>query len=323
MKDLVLWCLALFLCSVVSAHDFKNRDFDTAPKVTLTGQVFCTKSNAPISSSIHVVVDGTSPIHLDVNPGGKFTASIPTGDHIRILAEAEGYESNEFIYSIPKVKSDTTLFVKIFLTPQSYTLTLEGNVLDAKTNKPIEAEFDLFFNSDIIKEDIQVVHDGKYREVVSKPGWYLIDILSPGYLSVSDTVWLTHEGKRNVKKDYRLIPIEVGLNVVIENVYFYFGQTILKPESSGSLDKIVEFIKANPTMVIEIAGHTDDEGADDYNLTLSQGRAESVVQYLVKVGIESSRLTAKGYGETKPIDKAITKAAKAKNRRVEFTIVKK
>jgi outer membrane protein OmpA-like peptidoglycan-associated protein len=222
--------------------------------------------------------------------------------------------ANELVNPAPIVQSDTA---------QEYMLTLEGNVLDAKTNKPIEAELDLFFNSDIVKEDIQVIHDGKYREVVSKPGWYIIDILSTGYLSLTDTVWLTHEGKRLVKKDYHLIPIEVGLNVVIENVYFYFGQTILKPESSGSLDKIVEFIEANPTLVLEIAGHTDDEGADDYNLMLSQGRAEAVVQYLIKVGIDASRLTAKGYGETKPIDKAITKAAKARNRRVEFTIVKK
>jgi len=74
---------------------------------------------------------------------------------------------------------------------------------------------------------------------------------------------------------------------------------------------------------LEIDGHTDDEGADDYNLTLSQGRAEAVVQYLIKVGIEPARLSAKGFGETKPIDKAKTKAAKARNRRVEFTIVKK
>jgi len=196
-------------------------------------------------------------------------------------------------------------------------------VLDAKTNKPIEGELDLFFNSDIIKEDIQIIHDGKYHEKVSKLGWYMLDILSPGYLSISDTIWFVHEGEKSVKKDYHLIPIEVGLNVVIENVYFYFGQTILKPESSGSLDKIVEFIKANPTIALEIDGHTDDEGADDYNLTLSQGRAEAVVQYLIKVGVEPSRLTAKGFGETKPIDKAKTKAAKSRNRRVEFTIVKK
>jgi len=257
-----------------------------------------------------------------VTLNGKFTALLPTGEHIKILAEADGYESNELMYSIPNSKRDTTLFVEIYLTPQ-YTLTLEGNVLDAKTNKPIEAELDLYFDSDIIKEDVQVIHDGKYREVVSKPGWYIIDILSPGYLSITDTIWLVHTGRKSVHRDYRLTPIEVGLNVIIDNVYFYFGYTELKPESFGSLDKIVEFIKTNPTMVLEIAGHTDDEGADDYNLTLSQGRAEAIVNYLVKVGIEPSRLIAKGYGETKSIDNAKTKAAKAKNRRVEFTIVKK
>lgn len=315
-------CCALVISSVASANFLTSLpDVDSSPKVTVTGQVYCAKSKNPIASSIQVAVDGTEPIHLEATPASKFTTFVPKGDRIRIVAKAKGYESYELTYAIPNIKSDTTLVVEIFLTPQ-YTLTLEGNVLDAKTNKAIEGELDLFFNSDIIKDDVQIIHDGKYHEEVSKLGWYIIDILSPGYLSLTDTVWFIHEGGRSVKKDYHLTPIEVGLNVVIENVYFYFGQTILKPESSGSLDKIVEFIKANPTIALEIDGHTDDEGADDYNLKLSQGRAEAVVQYLIKVGVEPTRLTAKGYGETKPIDKAKTKAAKSRNRRVEFTIVK-
>jgi flagellar motor protein MotB len=319
MKYITLSCMALLVCSAAFSNDLENPN---VASITLSGQVYCNNSRNPLASSIHVKVEGTAPIHLSVAPNGKFTAHLPKGDRIQIIAEADGYESNEMTYSIPDIKRDTSLFVEIFLTPQSI-LTLEGSVLDAKTNKPIPAELDLYFDSDIVKEDVQVIHDGKYKEVVSKAGWYIIDILSPGYLSVTDTVWMIHEGKRSIRKDYKLIPIEVGLNVVIDNVYFYFGQTLLKPESSGSLDKIVEFIKANPTLELEIAGHTDDEGADDYNLTLSQGRAEAVVHYLVNVGIEPARLTAHGYGETKPIDKAITKAAKAKNRRVEFTIVKK
>src|SRR5688572_2148191 len=215
MNHILFWCFALFYCSAASANSLAERpDFDSAPKVTLIGQVFCMKSKNPIASSIQLVAEGTETIHTEVSPGGKFTAFVPTGDRIKILAKAEGYETTELIYSIPNIQHDTTFFVEIFLTPQAYTLTLEGNVLDAKTNLPIEAELDLFFNSDIIKEDIQIIHDGKYREVVSKPGWYIIDILAPGYLSLTDTVWLTHEGKRLVKKDYRLIPIEVGLNVV-------------------------------------------------------------------------------------------------------------
>jgi OOP family OmpA-OmpF porin len=291
--------------------------------VTLTGQVYCNKTKDPIASLIVVEVDGLkNAIELAAADNGKFTTLLPAAESIRILAKAEGYEPIEITYPVPSNAQDTTLFVEIYLTPQ-FELTLEGNVLDAKTNLPIEAEIDVFFDSDIIKQDVQIIHDGKFKEVVSKPGWYIIDVLSPGYLSATDTVWLVHQGQRFLHRDYRLTPIEVGLNVVIENLYFYFGHTMLKPESSGSLDKVVEFIKSNPTIALEIAGHTDDEGADDYNLTLSQGRAEAVVQYLVNVGVDSSRLIARGYGETKPIDLAKTKAAKARNRRVEFTILKK
>jgi flagellar motor protein MotB len=254
---------------------------------------------------------------------GEFTALLPAADVVKILAKAEGYEPYEFVYSVPASQQDTTLFVEIYLTPNHYTLTLEGMVLDAKTNQPLEAELDVFFDSDIIRTDVQIIHGGKYKEVVSKPGWYIIDILSPGYLSLTDSVWLIHEGDRIVHRDYHLTPIEVGMNVVIDHLYFYFGYAELKPESFESLNKIVAFLNSNPTLILEIAGHTDDEGADEYNRVLSQGRAEAIVKYLTGVGIAPSRLTAKGYGESKPIDLGKTKAAKAKNRRVEFTIVKK
>ena len=78
----------------------------------------------------------------------------------------------------------------------------------------------------------------------------------------------------------------------------------------------------NPTLEIEIEGHTDSVGPDDRNLTLSQGRSQSVVDYIVSKGISSDRLKAKGFGESKPIDTNDTDAGRANNRRVEFTVLK-
>ena len=315
MKRYILSSVAVLLyCTAFANHAPAN--------VILTGKVSCNESKRPIASSVVVSAEGQKSIQIEVAANGKFSALLPSAHAVKIQVEADGYESRESVFQIPHNTHDTTLFVEIFMIPR-YEVILSGNILDAKTNKPIAAEFDLYLDSDIIKEDVQIIHDGKFKEIVSKPGWYIMDILSPGYLTLSDTMWLVHEGTRSLHRDYHLTPIEVGLNVVIDNVYFYFGQTILKPESSGALDKIVAFIKANPTIELEIAGHTDDEGADDYNLTLSQGRAEAIVQYLVKVGVDPSKLTAHGYGETKPLDHAITKAAKARNRRVEFTVLKK
>jgi outer membrane protein OmpA-like peptidoglycan-associated protein len=110
--------------------------------------------------------------------------------------------------------------------------------------------------------------------------------------------------------------------VRLKNIYFDFDKTTLKKESFVELDKVVDFLRRNPTVEIKIEGHTDSKGSDEYNLNLSQGRSQSVVDYLSSQGIDRSRLSAQGYGESKPIDTNDTDAGRANNRRVEFTIVK-
>jgi OOP family OmpA-OmpF porin len=109
----------------------------------------------------------------------------------------------------------------------------------------------------------------------------------------------------------------------LKNIYFDFDKTTLKSESFVELNKVVEFLKQNSHVEIEIAGHTDSKGADTYNQNLSQGRSQSVVDYLSSQGINSNRLTAQGYGESKPIDTNETEDGRANNRRVEFTVLKK
>jgi outer membrane protein OmpA-like peptidoglycan-associated protein len=125
-----------------------------------------------------------------------------------------------------------------------------------------------------------------------------------------------------VTRDLYLQKIEVGLTVKLKNIYFDFNKTTLKPESFVELDKVYEFLRTNPKVEVEIGGHTDSNGSDQYNANLSQGRSESVVDYLITQGIDASRLSARGYGESKPIDTNDTKEGQANNRRVEFTVVK-
>ena len=106
-------------------------------------------------------------------------------------------------------------------------------------------------------------------------------------------------------------------------IYFDFDKTTLKSESFVELNKVVQFLNDNPTLQIEISGHTDNKGSDRYNENLSQGRAEAVVEYLIQEGIESWRLSAKGYGESKPVATNDTDEGRAENRRVEFTVLAK
>jgi outer membrane protein OmpA-like peptidoglycan-associated protein len=214
-------------------------------------------------------------------------------------------------------------FLPVTVTAQApeETIMLYGKIVDTKTQQTIEAELDIYYDNDFTLDNVQLTHNGIYAESLQKKGWYIIDIKAPGYLTIHDTLWITDNHRKNIERNYSLTPIEVGLVVELKNIYFHFGTVILKPESYASLNGIVEFFKENSGITFEIAGHTDDEGADDYNLTLSQGRAQSIVDYLIKNGIDTRMLIARGYGETKPIDPGITKAAKARNRRVEFRVV--
>ncbi len=107
---------------------------------------------------------------------------------------------------------------------------------------------------------------------------------------------------------------------ISQTIYFEVNKTIIKPVSFGILNEVAQVLKDYPSLTIRIEGHTDSDGSDAYNLSLSHGRAESVRAYLIEQGIDGKRLTAEGYGETRPIDTNRTSAGKAKNRRVEFMI---
>jgi outer membrane protein OmpA-like peptidoglycan-associated protein len=198
---------------------------------------------------------------------------------------------------------------------------LSGTVFNAKTNKVIPGKIDVTIKPDK-KSSLSIdATNGKYEQTISRLGWYVFTASAEGYLNATDSVDINADAT-SVTKDLYLQPIEVGLTVRLKNIYFDFDKTTLKQESFVELNKVVDFLKKNSKIEIEISGHTDSKGSDDYNLTLSQGRSQSVVDYIISQGIEGPRLTAHGYGEGKPIDSNDNEAGRANNRRVEFTVLK-
>jgi outer membrane protein OmpA-like peptidoglycan-associated protein len=117
--------------------------------------------------------------------------------------------------------------------------------------------------------------------------------------------------------------IEEGESIILKNIFFEFNKAVLLPQSYIELDKVADFIIKNDIHLIEIGGHTDNEGSDKYNQKLSDERAKSVVNYLINKSVLSSRVRSLGYGELKPIDTNFTEIGRAQNRRVEFTLIKK
>jgi len=106
--------------------------------------------------------------------------------------------------------------------------------------------------------------------------------------------------------------------VIHQTIYFEYDRAVIRERSYPILETVAQVMRDYPDITVEIQGHTDDRGRDEYNLRLSQERAEAVRQFLISRGIAPERMTARGYGETRPIDTNRTAAGRARNRRVEF-----
>ena len=123
-----------------------------------------------------------------------------------------------------------------------------------------------------------------------------------------------------VNKVIELKNIAIGSKIALRNIFFDTGKSTLRPESNAELDRLMKLMKDVPGLKIEISGHTDNTGSASLNETLSQSRAEAVVSYLTSKGISGSRMTAKGYGSSKPIATNATDDGRQQNRRTEFEI---
>jgi OOP family OmpA-OmpF porin len=112
----------------------------------------------------------------------------------------------------------------------------------------------------------------------------------------------------------------VERTIILDHILFDFDKTAIKPDGAKILDRLVEFLNQNPDKKVELEGHTDWIGTEKYNQGLSERRAASVKNYLVKKGINLNRIATRGFGETKPIADNKTRDGRAKTRRVEVKV---
>lgn len=202
---------------------------------------------------------------------------------------------------------------------------VKGRVLNAKTEEPIEARITY---RDLINDDeLGVAYSdkktGSYQIILPHGRRYSFLAEERGYFPVSANVDLTELAEfAELEQDLLLAPVEVGVVIRLNNIFFEFNESALLEESYSELKRLAKLMKENPKLEIEIGGHTDDQGSDEYNQSLSQRRVESVVTYLVSESIEAKRFVAKGYGEGNPIAENTTEEGRAFNRRVEFRVLK-
>ncbi len=204
--------------------------------------------------------------------------------------------------------------------------TIKGTVKDA-AGKPLEASIgwelmsENFKNIELGKIQSSVT-DGSFEFKVPIGANYAYYFTKQGYSGVSDNALLKDKKKElTLTKDVILKKPWDG-SITVNNIFFEFNKSDLRPESFTELERLAELLKEYPETKVEISGHTDNIGDDSYNQKLSQDRAGSVVNYLIRKGIKNENLIAKGYGKTKPVADNSTGEGRAKNRRVEFKFLK-
>jgi outer membrane protein OmpA-like peptidoglycan-associated protein len=203
---------------------------------------------------------------------------------------------------------------------------LKGVITDAMTKKPLEATIELVDNTKnmVVATFTSNSATGKY--LVSLPAGrnYGIAVKKDGYLFHSENFDIPATAAfQEVTKDVELKNVAVGSKIILKNIFFDFDKATLRPESTNELERLTKLLQDVPTLKIEIGGHTDSKGADDYNKKLSDNRAKAVVTYLIGKGIAADRLTSAGYGEEQPIATNDTDEGRQMNRRTEFKILSK
>jgi len=199
------------------------------------------------------------------------------------------------------------------------TLLFSGIITNSNTAEPISAAINI--KVDGIDENINSdAENGAFElELPLKIQKVLLNVKAPGFMSVTEEISLNGS---DLQRNISLTPLDVGATIRLNKVYFERGTSELLEESFAELDQVVDMMKENPTVKIELSGHTDNQGDSKLNIKLSQERVEKAKRYLTEHGIESKRIKGKGYGGSKPEASNASEKTRKLNRRVEITILK-
>ncbi|MEI8134198.1 MAG: OmpA family protein [bacterium] len=319
------WDSVLYMSKSVNSHYSESYPF-----VAADGRTVYFSSNRLCEGCPQNASGGDDIYMTRVQDDGNYSKPVPLPAPINSPAGDYGLTispdgQNAYFVSNRTGKSK---FYKVHLRTQDSTflpkpvILVSGLVTDKGTGKPLRAQI---FVDELAqgKNSFSVFTNdsGVYMLAVQRGHRFGLQAVADGHLPRSERFTYPATGDFNKNKlNFELAVIEVGASSEFKNVAFDFGKSTLLSESKLELDRVVDFMKKNRNAAIEIDGHTDDVGSADANQTLSMERATTVMNYLVSHGIRTDRLTAKGFGKTKPLKKGSDEESRAKNRRVEMVV---
>jgi OmpA-OmpF porin, OOP family len=293
---------------------------EMSPEIAADGRSMTFSSNRPGGA-------GGFDIYTATVEGGKATNVQRLGEPINTSADELFYvsipNSNQAYFSRGNPSGDYDNFMAVPNPFPGGAVTLvEGIVRDILTKEPLGAEVtltDLTTGKAVanLRSDDRT---GEYYATLTPGRQYSITAKRPGYLFHSERYDVPpNAAGQTIKKDIDLSPLEGGGGRLL--VFFDYDKAELKPESYPELERVIELMRENPSIRMRFEGHTDDQGSDDYNMDLSKRRAKTVRDYVVNGGINEKRVESNGFGESRPLVKETTEAARAMNRRVEMRVL--
>ncbi len=253
-----------------------------------------------------------------INSSGDDVGLVVTSDGTKAYFSSERFEKSyggKDLYSFEMPQEIKPL-------PVSY---IKGRVFDIKTKKQLQAAFELkdLQSRKLIVEANSTDFSGEFLICLPIAGSYALNVSKKGYLFYSDHFDMKSESSVTdpMVLDVYLKPIEIGEQVILNNVFFETDSYLLKPESEIELEKVVSFLNVNEKVHVELIGYTDNVGTEDYNIELSRKRAQQVYQYIIDKGILPQRVSYSGKGMKDAIATNDTDAGRAKNRRTELKII--
>jgi outer membrane protein OmpA-like peptidoglycan-associated protein len=286
------------------------------------------ETNEPLADTeLRMVKNGVNKQRYITNSQGQTSLCLESGSDFEFKAFKEGYEVGTITYGTMSNSLAKKQQLKLYLEPSKRPL-VRGRIVSEVDQRPIAgATVTLENERDGSIETIITGVDGRYVFQPVRDGKYSVTAVKDNYAINTESIGKIKNSKKNISVEQNFGMIGEGDIFRLDNIYYDLDKSEIRTDAKKELDnKVIPILKKYPDIQIELRSHTDSRASEEYNLRLSAERAKSVVDYLIKKGISSSRLTAQGYGETELVNECddsvkCSEVEHQQNRRTEFKIL--
>jgi outer membrane protein OmpA-like peptidoglycan-associated protein/tetratricopeptide (TPR) repeat protein len=297
-------------------------------EVFVSGIVKDQNSLDPVANAIVMIpTEDGSMIQVKTDNEGRYVLKVPYKDIIELEANKQGYLNGK---SSRKADPRSSVMEGLDINLQKIDWMTSGKVIyDKDGTAAIGAMVilnELIAGDTLALDTITITSNASYMWPLAANKTYLTIAIKEGFSRMTEKFSTNNPAQKVHSRDFKLFKLEKNTTVKVDNIYYDYNSAVLKPESATELNKLVGILRDNPSMRIELGSHSDSRGGDAYNLTLSEKRAKSAVDYLVGQGVAKERMVSKGYGETILLNQCddgvtCTDEQHAVNRRTEFKVL--